>query len=122
VKLYVVYNLWTRVQIQSLVETDVKLLECVAFALLYSDFMEFNQRRRDWLYNKLHKTQEPSFRVKKVCLWEIRVGSINYPNCDNVEAERWKLADVMHWSGLVFIRNIPNCTSVFKKISILPWS
>jgi GTPase SAR1 family protein len=52
----VVQNLRTRVQIQSLVETEMRFLECLAFTGLYSDIIEFHQGHRDWLY------EQPQFR------------------------------------------------------------
>jgi nucleoside phosphorylase len=48
----VVENLRTRVQIQSLVETEMKFLECLAFTGLYSDMIEFPRTHRDWLYEQ----------------------------------------------------------------------
>jgi hypothetical protein len=38
----VVQNLRTRTQIQSLVETEMRLLECLAFTGLYNDIIEFH--------------------------------------------------------------------------------
>jgi hypothetical protein len=48
----VVQNLRTRMQILSLVETEMRFLECLAFTGLYSDIMEFHQGHRDWLYEQ----------------------------------------------------------------------
>jgi HEAT repeat protein len=52
----VVQNLRTRGQIQYLAETEMRLLECLAFTGLYSDIIEFHQGHRDWLY------EQPQFR------------------------------------------------------------
>lgn len=49
-------KLRTRVRIQSEVGTVMELLECLAFAGLYSDIIEFHQGHRDWLY------EQPQFR------------------------------------------------------------
>lgn len=48
----VVQNLRTRMQILSLVETEMRLLEFLAFTGLYSDIIEFHQGHRDWLYEQ----------------------------------------------------------------------
>ncbi|KAL3470095.1 hypothetical protein BJX99DRAFT_264532 [Aspergillus californicus] len=45
-------NLRTRVQIQSRVEVEMRLLECLAFIGLYNDTLEFHQDCRDWLYEQ----------------------------------------------------------------------
>jgi HEAT repeat protein len=48
----VVQNLRKRVQIQSLVESEMRFLECLAFTGLYSDITEFHQGHRDCLYEQ----------------------------------------------------------------------